>query len=235
MGQKLGVLHLAIAFFFNNFIHGFMDQQLQHRSRSRALQRRPKAAIHGRRRPKEAIGQRPRSTAAEGRRRGQVPCRLNDYNCNRNRFLSPTSVLYFWGTGAVAISGRFSALPPPRKRSSRPSLSLYLDFPLTSTLTFAASDQFPVSHSPPQVRVRAPASATSAAAATTTAAATTATAAEVSVSVGVARAHARADDNGSGGDTTLGGRRFTAAAAVRGWWTVKRRGGGEAAAAAVAL
>ena len=60
MGQKLGVLHLAIAFFFNNFIHGFMDQQLQHRSRSRVLRRRPKAAIRGRRRPKAAIGQRPR-------------------------------------------------------------------------------------------------------------------------------------------------------------------------------
>jgi hypothetical protein len=59
MGQSW-VLHLAIAFFFNNFIHGFMDQQLQHRSRSRVLRRRPKAAIRGRRRPKAAIGQRPR-------------------------------------------------------------------------------------------------------------------------------------------------------------------------------
>ena len=38
----------------------FMDRQLQHRSRSRDLRRRPKAAIHGRRRPKAAIGQRPR-------------------------------------------------------------------------------------------------------------------------------------------------------------------------------
>ena len=37
------------------------------------------------------------------------------------------------GTGAEAISGRFSAPLPPRKRSSRPSLSLYLDFPLTPT------------------------------------------------------------------------------------------------------
>ena len=38
----------------------FMDRQLQHRSRSRDLRRRPKAAIHGRRRPRAAIGQRPR-------------------------------------------------------------------------------------------------------------------------------------------------------------------------------
>ena len=166
-----------------------------------ALQRRPKpkVAIHGRRRPKEAIGQRPRSTAAECRRRGQVPCRLNDYNCNRNRFLSPTSVLYFWGTGAVAISGRFSALPPPRKRSSRPSLSLYLDFPLTSTLTLANTCcERPLPSLQVRVRVRAPASATSAAAATMAAATTTK--AEVSVPMGVARAHARADNDGSGDD-----------------------------------
>ena len=54
----------------------------------------------------------------------------------------PTSVRYL-GTGAAVISGRFSALPPPRKRSSRPSLSLYLDFPLTSTPTFSASDPLP--------------------------------------------------------------------------------------------
>ena len=87
------------------------------------------------------------------------------------------------------MSGRFSAPPLPRKRSSRPSLSLYLDFPLTSNLTLT-SDHFPLSHPPLQVRVRALASATSAAA--TTAAATT-TAAEVSVPVGVARARTRRD------------------------------------------
>ena len=40
--------------------------------------------------------------------------------------------------------GCFSAPPPPRKRSSRPSLFLYLDFPLTSNLTLA-SDYFPLS------------------------------------------------------------------------------------------
>ena len=111
---------------------------------------------------------------------------------------------------AAAISGRFSAPPPPRKRSSRPSLSLYLDFPLTSSLTLA-SDHFPLSHSPLQVRVRAPASATSAAATT---AAATATSAEVSVSVGAARARVRANDDGSGGggDSAVhGGRWFTAA------------------------
>ena len=107
------------------------------------------------------------------------------------------------------MSGRFSAPPPPRKRSSRPSLSLYLDFPLTSNLTLA-SDHFPLSHPPLQVRVRAPASATSAAA--TTAAATTTTA-EVSVPVGVARARVRANDDGSGGGDSAvhGGRWFTAA------------------------
>ena len=49
----------------------------------------------------------------------------------------------FLGTGAAAISGRFSAPLPPGKRLSRPSLSLYLDFPLTSTLTRAASDPLP--------------------------------------------------------------------------------------------
>ena len=160
MGQNLGCCTLP-KFGGAQQLHSWiqdLDQQLQHRSRSRALQRRPKAAIHGRRRPKEAIGQRPRSTAAEGRRRGQVPCRLNDYNCNRNRFLSPTSVLYFWGTGAVAISGRLSALPPPRKHSSRPSLSLYLDFPLTSTLTLANTCcERPLPSLQVRVRVRAPA------------------------------------------------------------------------------
>ena len=109
-----------------------------------------------RRRPKAAISQRPRSTAAEGRRRGQVPCRLNDYNCNRNQLPPPTSVLYFWGTGAVAISGRFSAPPPPHKRSSRPSLSLYLDFPLTSTLTQANTCcERPLPSLQVRVRVRA--------------------------------------------------------------------------------
>ena len=109
------------------------------------------------------------------------------------------------------MSERFSAPPPPRKPSSRPSLSLYLDFPLTSNLTLA-SDHFPLSHPPLQVRVRAPASATSAAA--TTAAATTTTA-EVSVSMGVARARARVranDDGSGGGDSAVhGGRWFTAA------------------------
>ena len=91
------------------------------------------------------------------------------------------------------MSGRFSAPFPPRKRSSRLSLSLYLDFPLTSPLTLAASDHFPLSRPPLQVRarVRAPASATSVEAATTTA--------EVSVSMGVARARARVDDDDSGG------------------------------------
>ena len=64
------------------------------------------------------------------------------------------------------MSGRFSAPSPPRKRSSRPSLSLYLDFPLTSNLTLA-SDHFLLSHPPLQVRVRALASASSAAAAAT--------------------------------------------------------------------
>ena len=43
-----------------NFCYQSMDRQLQQRSRSRDLRRRPKAAIHGRRRPKAAIGQRPR-------------------------------------------------------------------------------------------------------------------------------------------------------------------------------
>ena len=39
------------------------------------------------------------------------------------------------------MSGRFSALPSPRKRSSRPSLSLYLDFPLTSSPTHATCER----------------------------------------------------------------------------------------------
>ena len=43
-----------------NFCYQSMDRQLQQRSRSRDLRRRPKAAIRGRRRPKAAIGQRPR-------------------------------------------------------------------------------------------------------------------------------------------------------------------------------
>ena len=77
------------------------------------------------------------------------------------------------------MSGRFSAPPPPRKRSSRPSLSLYLDFPLMSPLTLAACDHFPLSRLPLQVRVRARRTAS---AATTT---TTTTAAEFSVGVGV--------------------------------------------------
>ena len=77
------------------------------------------------------------------------------------------------------MSGRFSAPPPPRKRSSRPSLSLYLDFPLMSPLTLAACDHFPLSRPPLQVRVRARRTASAAAATTTT------TTAEVSVGVGV--------------------------------------------------
>ena len=79
------------------------------------------------------------------------------------------------------MSGRFSATPPPRKRSSRPSLSLYLDFPLMSPLTLAACDHFPLSRPPLQVRVRAWRTASAAAETTTT----TTTTAEVSVGVGV--------------------------------------------------
>ena len=80
------------------------------------------------------------------------------------------------------MSGRFSATPPPRKRSSRPSLSLYLDFPLMSPLTLAACDHFPLSRPPLQVRVRAWRTASAAAETTTT---TTTTTAEVGVDVGV--------------------------------------------------
>ena len=50
-----------------------MDRQLQHRSRSRDLRRRPKAAIHGRRRPKPAIGQRPRRDRRQRRARRHSP------------------------------------------------------------------------------------------------------------------------------------------------------------------
>ena len=184
--------------FFNNFIHGFMDQQLQHRSRSRALQRRPK-------RPRSTVdgGRRQRSAKGRDRRRSKAGVGAKYPAASTTKIVtatdSPTSVLYCWGTGAVAISGRFSTPPPPRKRPSRPSLSLYLGFPLTSTLTLANTCcERPLPSLQVRVRVRAPASATSAAAATTAAAAKTK--AEVSVSMGVARAHARADNDGSGGD-----------------------------------
>ena len=102
---------------------------------------------------------------------------------NRNRFCPfppfPHFGPVFLGTGAAAMSGRFSAPPPPRKRPSRPFLSLYLDFPLMSPLTLAACDHFPLSRPPLQVRARARRTASTAAATTTT------TAAEVSVGMGV--------------------------------------------------
>ena len=56
-----------------NFCYQCMDRQLQHRSRSRDLRRRPKAAIHGRRRPKPAIGQRPRRDRRQRRARRHSP------------------------------------------------------------------------------------------------------------------------------------------------------------------
>ena len=80
------------------------------------------------------------------------------------------------------MSGRFSAMPPPRKRSSRPSLALDLDFPLMSPLTLAECDHFPLSRPPVQVRVRAWRTASAAAETMTT---TTTTTAEASVDVGV--------------------------------------------------
>ena len=58
---------------FANFCYQCMDRQLQHRSRSRDLRRRPKAAIHGRRRPKPAIGQRPRRDRRQRRARRHSP------------------------------------------------------------------------------------------------------------------------------------------------------------------
>ena len=88
-----------------------MDKQLQHRPRSRDLQRRPKAAIHGRRRPKAAIGralatgtawaglclihhhQRQRSANVRGRRRpkaGVGACRAS--SLARTRAEAPTQV-----------------------------------------------------------------------------------------------------------------------------------------------
>ena len=73
------------------------------------------------------------------------------------------------------MSGRFPAPPPPRKRSSRPSLSLYLDFPLMSPLAFAACNHLPLSRPPLQVRVQA----------WRTASAATTMTAEVSVGVGM--------------------------------------------------
>ena len=62
MGQSWGCCTLPSHFFSTtSFMDSWiMDQQLQHRSRSRVLRRRPKAAIRGRRRRKAAIGQRPR-------------------------------------------------------------------------------------------------------------------------------------------------------------------------------
>ena len=147
-----------------------------------------------------AEGRDPRSTAAESRdrptaaiddgRRYAMPWRL----CDLPKHLPPSTITVtdsapfphfgpvFLGTGAAAMSGRFSATPPPRKRSSRPSLSLYLDFPLMSPLTLAACDHFPLSRPPLQVRVRAWRTASAAAETTTT---TTTTTAEVGVDVGV--------------------------------------------------
>ena len=140
----------------------------------------------------------------------------------------------FLGTGAAAISGRFSAPLPPRKRSSRPSLSLYLDFPLTSTLTLAASDPLP------SLPFTSPGTSTSAGIGNVGGGDDGGGGGDDDggggdddgrlrsvCSVGVARAHARADDDGS--DTALGGRRFTVAAAVWGWWAAgaaagRRRG-----------
>ena len=58
---------------FAKFCYQCMDRQLQHRSRSRDLRRRPKAAIHGRRRPKPAIGQRPRRDRRQRRARRHSP------------------------------------------------------------------------------------------------------------------------------------------------------------------
>ena len=77
------------------------------------------------------------------------------------------------------MSGHFSATPPPRKRSCRPSLSLYLDFTLMSPLTLATCGHFPLSRPPLQVRVRAWRTASAAAATMTT------TMVEVSVGLGV--------------------------------------------------
>jgi hypothetical protein len=58
---------------FANFCYQCMDRQLQHRSRSRDLRRRPKAAIHGRRRPKPVIGQMPRRDRRQRRARRHSP------------------------------------------------------------------------------------------------------------------------------------------------------------------
>ena len=103
---------------------------------------------HGRRQPKAAIGQRPRSTAAEG-----TPCHGAFAICPstcRLRLMPrfPHFGPVFLDTGAAAMSGRFSATPPPWKRSSRPSLLLYLDFPRMSPLTLAACDHFSLSRPP---------------------------------------------------------------------------------------
>ena len=56
-------------------LHKFLSihRQLQHRSRSRDLRRRPKAAIRGRRRPKPTIGQRPRRDRRQRRARRHSP------------------------------------------------------------------------------------------------------------------------------------------------------------------
>ena len=88
---------------FANVCYQSMDRQLQHRSRSRDLRRRPKAAIHGRRRPKPAIGQRPR----RDRRRPKV------------------------GVGACKASlctGSCSAANSGKKRPLRPALVCFVAY-----------------------------------------------------------------------------------------------------------
>ena len=164
----------------------FMDRQLQHRSRSRVLRRRPKAAIRGRRRPKAAIGQRPRyggRRPASGRlepaeheleqrrqfiqvRKGpfdptlcvppllcpsdamflpssairHVPWRLCVLpKCpvaltnNRNRFLPPTLVRYFWAQEQQPFPGASQRRPLPGNAHPAPlspSTSTFLSRPL---------------------------------------------------------------------------------------------------------
>ena len=63
-------------------------------------------------------------------RPAQVPCRLNDYNCNRNQVLPPTSVRYFWAQEQQPFPGASqrrslpgNAHPAPLSPSTSTSLS----------------------------------------------------------------------------------------------------------------